>query len=72
MPKTVDIDAYFERIAWRGSRDPTLETLSGSIEAHPSIVTELSDRTALRRLPVEHFGFDLPQVERLTVPAIPE
>ncbi len=40
--------------------------------ADPSVVTELADRTALRRLLAEHFGFDLPEVERLTVPAIPE
>jgi N-hydroxyarylamine O-acetyltransferase len=33
---------------------------------------ELADRTALRRLLVEHFGFDLPEAERLRVPAIPD
>jgi N-hydroxyarylamine O-acetyltransferase len=33
---------------------------------------ELADRTALRRLLVEHFGFDLPEADRLRVPAIPE
>ena len=33
---------------------------------------ELADRTALRELLAEHFGFDLPEVERLAVPAIPE
>jgi N-hydroxyarylamine O-acetyltransferase len=32
----------------------------------------LADRTTLRALLVEHFGFDLPEVERLAVPAIPE
>jgi N-hydroxyarylamine O-acetyltransferase len=32
----------------------------------------LADRTTLRALLAEHFGFDLPEVERLTVPAIPE
>jgi N-hydroxyarylamine O-acetyltransferase len=32
----------------------------------------LADRAALRALLVEHFGFDLPEVERLAVPAIPE
>ena len=30
------------------------------------------DRPALRALLDEHFGFDLPEVERLRVPAIPE
>lgn len=35
-------------------------------------VTQLADRTALRALLREHFGFDLPAVDRLRVPAIPE
>ena len=34
--------------------------------------TQLADRAALRALLVEHFGFDLPEVERLRVPSIPE
>ncbi|HXX84762.1 MAG TPA: arylamine N-acetyltransferase [Casimicrobiaceae bacterium] len=34
--------------------------------------SQLADRASLRALLVEHFGFDLPQVERLRVPAIPE
>jgi N-hydroxyarylamine O-acetyltransferase len=33
---------------------------------------QLSDRKALRALLVEHFGFDLPDVERLRVPMVPE
>jgi N-hydroxyarylamine O-acetyltransferase len=33
---------------------------------------ELTDRAALRGLLIEHFGFDLPEVERMAVPAIPE
>jgi N-hydroxyarylamine O-acetyltransferase len=33
---------------------------------------EIADRPALRALLTEHFGFDLPEVERLRVPAIPE
>jgi N-hydroxyarylamine O-acetyltransferase len=32
----------------------------------------LADRPALRALLVEHFGFDLPEVESLRVPSIPE
>lgn len=35
-------------------------------------VSELADRGALRSLLVEHFGFDLPEVEQLRVPSIPE
>jgi N-hydroxyarylamine O-acetyltransferase len=32
----------------------------------------LTDRVALRALLAEHFGFDLPEVEQIRVPAIPE
>jgi N-hydroxyarylamine O-acetyltransferase len=32
----------------------------------------LADRSALRALVGEHFGFDLPEIERLRVPSIPE
>jgi N-hydroxyarylamine O-acetyltransferase len=35
-------------------------------------VTQLADRAALRSLLNEHFGFDLPQVEQLHVPSIPQ
>jgi N-hydroxyarylamine O-acetyltransferase len=34
--------------------------------------TQLADRPALRALLIAHFGFDLPEVERLKVPTIPE
>ena len=34
--------------------------------------SQLADRAALRALLVEHFGFDLPEVERMRVPSIPE
>jgi arylamine N-acetyltransferase len=33
---------------------------------------QLEDRAALRGLLAERLGFDLPEVERLVVPAIPE
>lgn len=33
---------------------------------------ELADRTALRQLLVAHFGFDLPEAERLRVPTVAE
>jgi N-hydroxyarylamine O-acetyltransferase len=35
-------------------------------------VMELADRAALRVLLAESFGFDLPEVQNLSVPAIPE
>ena len=34
MVAKVDLDAYFQRIHWSGSSDPTLETLAGLIKAH--------------------------------------
>jgi N-hydroxyarylamine O-acetyltransferase len=34
--------------------------------------TQLANRAALRQLLVENFGFDLPDVERIRVPSIPE
>jgi len=34
--------------------------------------TQLTDRVALRSVLAEHFGFDLPEVEQLRVPSIPE
>lgn len=34
--------------------------------------TRLGDRSALRALLAEHFGFDLPEVEHIRVPSIPE
>jgi N-hydroxyarylamine O-acetyltransferase len=34
--------------------------------------TQLADRLALRRLLINYFGFDLPEVEHLKVPSIPE
>ena len=33
---------------------------------------QLADREALRALLAGHFGFDLPEVEQLRVPAVPE
>jgi N-hydroxyarylamine O-acetyltransferase len=37
-----------------------------------SQTSQLADRVALRRLLAEYFGFDLPEVESLRVPSIPE
>lgn len=48
------------------NRDLTL--LRGD-KAHAS---QLPNRAALRALLIEYFGFDLPEVERLRVPSIPE
>jgi N-hydroxyarylamine O-acetyltransferase len=48
------------------NRDVTVRRLN-AVETR-----QLADRAALRALLVEHFGFDLPDVERVRVPAIPE
>jgi len=37
-----------------------------------AVASQLADRKALRELLATHFGFDLPEVEALRVPAIPE
>jgi N-hydroxyarylamine O-acetyltransferase len=42
------------------------------VRAGTSHKIELADRTALRTLLADHFGFDLPEVEQLRVPDIPE
>ena len=34
--------------------------------------SQLPDRAALRALLDRHFGFDLPEVEQLRVPSLPE
>jgi N-hydroxyarylamine O-acetyltransferase len=33
---------------------------------------QLADRAALRRLVAGHFGFDLPELDSLRVPSVPE
>ena len=33
---------------------------------------QLADRAALRQLLAERFGFDLPEVETLRIPGVPE
>jgi N-hydroxyarylamine O-acetyltransferase len=34
--------------------------------------SQLADRSALRTLLKDHFGFDLPEAETLRVPSVPE
>ena len=48
------------------NRDVTISR-GGTIEK-----LELADRRALRTLLADYFGFDLPEVERLRVPSVPE
>jgi N-hydroxyarylamine O-acetyltransferase len=33
---------------------------------------QLADRAALRALVARHFGFDLPEIEHLRIPSVPE
>jgi len=42
------------------------------IRGSEASASQLADRAALRALLAEHFGFDMPEIERLRVPAIPE
>jgi N-hydroxyarylamine O-acetyltransferase len=48
------------------NRDVTV-LRGGASEKH-----ELADRATLRKLLTDHFGFDLPEVETLRVPGVPE
>jgi N-hydroxyarylamine O-acetyltransferase len=48
------------------NRDVTVAT-NGVFEK-----SQLTDRAALRKLLADHFGFDLPEVESLRVPTLPE
>jgi N-hydroxyarylamine O-acetyltransferase len=34
MSNSINLDAYFDRINWRGGTDPTFETLAGLLRAH--------------------------------------
>lgn len=43
-----------------------------TVRANVQDTTQLADRAALRTLLADHFGFDLPEVEHLRVPSIPE
>jgi N-hydroxyarylamine O-acetyltransferase len=42
------------------------------LRGHTRQTLQLADRAALRALLTKYFGFDLPEVERLRVPSIPE
>src|SRR5687767_12540095 len=57
---TIDLDAYFQRINWRGSRDATRATLDGLIEAH------------MRAIPFENLDVLLGRPIRLDLPAVEE
>ena len=48
------------------NRDVTV-LRDGVVEKH-----QLADRAALRQLMAAHFGFDLPEIERLRIPSVPE
>jgi N-hydroxyarylamine O-acetyltransferase len=48
------------------NRDVTV-IRGGESQAH-----QLSDRAALRRLVAEYFGFDLPAIESIRIPMVPE
>ena len=47
----LDIDAYFRRIGYSGSREPTLETLR-ALHAHHPLAIPFENLDSLRRRPV--------------------
>jgi N-hydroxyarylamine O-acetyltransferase len=63
MPDTIDIDAYFRRIGYSGSRAPTLDTLRG-IHLHHAQTVPYENLDPLLRRPV---NLDLPSLERKLV-----
>ena len=71
-PASVFVNRLMLRALTPGGRTSVMNrdvTVSG---AGTSEKYQLADRKALRTLLGEHFGFDLPEVERLRVPAVPE
>jgi N-hydroxyarylamine O-acetyltransferase len=55
--------------------DGRVTVMNRDVNIHCGNVSEpvqLVDRTALRTLLITYFGFDLPEVEHMTVPSIPE
>lgn len=54
----VDLDAYFERVGWRGATPPTLATLTGLLRAH------------MRAIPFENLDVLLARPVRLDLPAL--
>lgn len=57
------------------TEDGRVTVMNREVKIHRGNVSEamqLDDRTSLRTLIVDHFGFDLPEVEHLRVPSIPE
>jgi N-hydroxyarylamine O-acetyltransferase len=65
MPDTIDIDAYFQRIGYSGSRTPTLETLRGIHLCHAQTVP-FENLDPLLKRPV---NLDLPSLEQKLVQA---
>ncbi|MDH5246026.1 MAG: arylamine N-acetyltransferase, partial [Betaproteobacteria bacterium] len=57
------------------TEDGRVTVMNRDVNVHRGGASEpmrLDDRGSLRRLVVDYFGFDLPEVERLRVPSIPE
>ena len=60
MTSSIDLDAYFARIQWRGATMPTFETLAGILRAH------------MRRIPFENLDVLLGRGVRLDSDALQE
>lgn len=47
MAASLDLDAYFDRIGWRGGTRPDFDTLAGLLRAHTSRIPFEKDRKSV-------------------------
>jgi N-hydroxyarylamine O-acetyltransferase len=71
-PASVFVNRLMLRALTPGGRTSVMNRDVTVVSAGKSETYQLADRKALRALLGGHFGFDLPDVERLRVPAVPE
>ncbi len=71
-PASGFVNRIMMRALVAGGRVSVLNRSVTHVRAGGSESFQLADRSALRALLAEHFGIDLPEVERIRVPAIPE
>ena len=71
-PASGFVNRIMMRALVAGGRVSVLNRGVSHVRAGGSESFQLADRSALRALLAEHFGIDLPEVERIRVPAIPE
>ena len=71
-PASVFVNRLMLRALTPGGRTSVMNRDVTVLCAGKTEKSQLADRRALRTLLGEHFGFDLPAVEQLRVPAVPE